>query len=145
MPPPELPEVETLIPHRGPMRLVRRILEAGEGFAVCEGRIAAAGPCADGESAPAFLGVELAAQTVAVAEGMAEAAAPTDEGPRMGYLVALDSIRLAVDRLPVGETLVSRVEKTAGAGALAVYDVRVTGPGGEELLAGGLSTFLAGG
>ncbi|MEA2693717.1 MAG: hypothetical protein QOJ16_3104, partial [Acidobacteriota bacterium] len=66
------PAVESLLPHRDPMRLVRVIVEvAAELDRIhCIAVIPADNPLAAGDRAPAFLGLEAGAQAAAALEAL---------------------------------------------------------------------------
>ena len=144
---PELPEipappgrpVEALLPHQPPARLLRSMLEVSpEGLAgVAE--IPGESPFAVDGRVPAFVGLEAAAQGAAVLEALERREA---SGPRIGYLVGLRGVRLAVGTLPVERPFRFAVRLTGSAPPLSIYEVTVEGAGGAELLRGAISTFI---
>jgi len=129
---------EGLIPHRGPARLVRTILDdTRTDVLVCGGRIPPDSAFAVDGRAPAVILLELAAQAAAVQQALA---APTGAAARPGYLVAVRAAIVRVDDVAANVPLVATVRRTGQAGPLATYDVTVNGPGGQEILTATLST-----
>lgn len=149
---PELPEVqeisgghlpvEALLPHQPPARLVRSVLEVSPEGLTGVAQIPGGSPFAAEGRVPAFLGLEAAAQGAAVLEALGRREAP---GPRIGYLVGLRGVRLAVASLPVERPFRFTVRLTGSAPPLSIYEVVVggsEGTGGAELLRGTISTFI---
>lgn len=138
--PGDLPPVETLLPHQPPARLVRSVLEVSAEGLTGVASIPGASPFAAAGRVPAFLGLEAAAQGAAVLEalGRREAAA----GPRIGYLVGLRGVRLAVAALPVERPFRFSVRLTGSAPPLSIYEAVVEGAGGAGILRGAISTFI---
>jgi len=129
---------EGLIPHRGPARLVRTILDdTRTDVLVCGGRIPPDSAFAVDGRAPAVILLELAAQAAAVQQALA---APAGAAARPGYLVAVRAAIVRVDDVAADVPLVATVRRTGQAGPLATYDVTVNGPGGQEILTATLST-----
>lgn len=129
---------EGLIPHRGPARLVRAILEEPRpDVLVCAGRVPEDSAFALGGRVPAVVLLELAAQAAAVQQALA---APAGTAARPGYLVAIRAASLRADDVAVGVRLVATVRRTGQAGPLATYDVIVRGADGEEIVSAALST-----
>ncbi len=135
------PAVESLLPHRDPMRLVRVIVEAPPPFdrIHCIASIPADNPWVIGERAPAFLGLEAAAQAAAALEALSRRT--DDPGPRLGYLVGVRDATFYVPDLPAGEPLAVIVEAAGSAPPLAVYEIRVEQEG-AILLTGTISTYV---
>ncbi len=129
--------VDALVPHRGPARLIERVVAWGPGAITCSGRIPEASPLAQGERAPCYLGLELMAQGAAALEALARAA---DAGPRVGYLVGVSEARFLRRDLPVGAPLTAVVEQTGRAGPLGVYRGTVEHDG-IECLSATFSTY----
>jgi predicted hotdog family 3-hydroxylacyl-ACP dehydratase len=140
MPEREVPE--GLIPHRGPARFVRTVIDQPQAdVLVCGGRIPADNAFVSGGRVPAVVLLELAAQAAAVQQALA---APPGDGARPGYLVAVRSARLRADDCAADVPLTATVRRTGQAGPLATYDVVVRGPDGEEIVSASLSTHAGG-
>lgn len=130
--------IEALVPHRWPMRLVEAVIERGDGWIRCSGRVPADSPLASGGRAPAVLAIELAAQGAAVLEALLRGEGEAAEGgPRLGYLVSLQDVRLEQPTIPAGEPLLAEVRQTGGAAALARYEAIVTSQDGSQVFAAG--------
>ena len=138
-PPDPHPSVETLLPHAPPARLVRSVLEVSPEELIGVAEIPGASPFAVDGRAPAFVGLEAAAQGAAVLAALARRDAP---GPRIGYLVAIRGARCAVATLPVDRPFRFVVRLTGSAPPLSIYQVSVEGAGGAELLRGSISTYM---
>jgi 3-hydroxymyristoyl/3-hydroxydecanoyl-(acyl carrier protein) dehydratase len=136
------PAPGVLVPHGPPALLVRTILEASAESAACVVEIPAASPFAIGGRAPAFLGLEAAAQTAAVLEALARSDA---SGPRLGYLVGVRDVRFQTPWLPVDHPLRATVRLTGSAPPLAIYEVRVDTGDEQELVTGTVSTYVTAG
>jgi predicted hotdog family 3-hydroxylacyl-ACP dehydratase len=133
----EIPE--GLIPHRGPARLVRTILEDPRpDVLVCGGRIPADSAFVAAGRVPAVVLLELAAQAAAVQQALAAPAG--GEPARPGYLVAIRAASLSADDVAAGVRLIATVRRTGQAGPLATYDVTVSGPEEEPIVSASLST-----
>ena len=143
---PEIPEahgphppVEALLPHAPPARLVRSVLEVSPDRLTGVASIPEESPFAAAGRVPSFLGLEAAAQGAAVLEALERREA---SGPRIGYLVGLRGVRLAVADLPVERPFRFAVRLTGSAPPLSIYEVTVKGAGGAELLRGSISTYV---
>ncbi|HYG65391.1 MAG TPA: hypothetical protein VEL74_22610 [Thermoanaerobaculia bacterium] len=133
------PAPGALVPHAPPALLVRTVLEAAAEGAACVVEIPAASPFAAGGRAPAFLGLEAAAQTAAVLESLARTDA---SGPRLGYLVGVRDARFHTPWLPVDHPLRATVRLTGSAPPLAIYETRIDTGDGRELVTGTVSTYV---
>jgi 3-hydroxyacyl-[acyl-carrier-protein] dehydratase len=133
------PLVEDLVPHAPPARLVHSVREVSAEGLTGVAMIPGASPFVVNGQAPAFLGLEAAAQGAAVLEalGRREGAAA---GPRIGYLVAIRGARLAVATLPADRPFRIVLRLTGSAPPLSIYEV--TAYGETELLRGSISTYL---
>lgn len=109
------PDIETLIPHRGAMRLIERLLDRDEEIR-CLARIDPRH--ADGGFAPVVLALEAMAQAGAVAGG-----------PVRGWLVSVADADFEVPALPAGAPLVVQVRPMPSAPPLALFEGRVEAGG----------------
>ncbi|HKI01933.1 MAG TPA: hypothetical protein VKK31_08140 [Thermoanaerobaculia bacterium] len=133
------PPVGDLLPHAHPARLVQGIVEASSETIVAVAEIPAEHPLAAGGLAPAFLGIEAAAQAAALLEALSR----RDEapGPRIGYLVGVREARFAAAALPTGRPLRAAARLQGGAFPLSIYEIALGEPG-REMVTGTISTFL---
>ncbi len=122
------------------MLLVEEIVECGEGALTCVGRIPLDNPFVVGGRAPAFVGLEVAAQTAAVFEALGRAG--SGEGPRIGYLVSVRGAVFSTADLPAGESLIARVRASGSAPPLALYEVSVEALG-QGVLTATLGAYIA--
>lgn len=121
---------EELIPHRGAMCLLDRVLAAGADFAEAELRVRRDGLFDDGASAPAWLGLEYMAQTAAAWAGLRARDGAGPAAPRAGLLLGTRRFTTSVGRLPCGALLRVRAQLLAeGDNGLATFDCRVQGEG----------------
>jgi predicted hotdog family 3-hydroxylacyl-ACP dehydratase len=131
--------IERLVPHRGTMCLLEQVLEWDENTIVCRATSHRdpANPLRGGDGLAVIIGVEYAAQAVAVHGGLCG-----EESSKAGYLAALRDVVCSVARLDGerGDLVVSATRVAAESGRL-LYDFRLEG-GGRELLRGRLSVVL---
>jgi len=95
--------------------------------------------------APAFLGLEAAAQGAAALEALnrrIDPDDPDDPGPRIGYLVGLRNARCHTPTLPVERPFRVTVRLSGSAAPLSIYEVSVEGDGGTALVQGTISTYI---
>lgn len=133
-------DITRLIPHEGVARMVESVVELRDDGIDCKGRISPGHALVRGGSAPAFVGLELAAQAAAVFEALRGPEQEAGSGARVGFLVSLRDVRLDLSELPAGVPLVVSVRALGGAGALGLYEVRVRHDG-RLCVQGTLGTF----
>jgi predicted hotdog family 3-hydroxylacyl-ACP dehydratase len=134
--------IARLVPHQGAMCLLEEVLEWDENTIACRacGHRDPANPLRSGAGLSAIVGVEYAAQAVAVHGGLTS----NSQKPRVGYLAALRDVVCLTERLDLepGDLTVRATKVAAEAGRL-LYDFRIEG-GGRELLKGRLSVVISG-
>jgi predicted hotdog family 3-hydroxylacyl-ACP dehydratase len=128
-------ELPVLLPHAPPARLVRSVLTASAEEIACAAEIPPEHPLVGTGRAPAWLGVEAAAQAAAVLEALARR--EEDRGPRIGYLVGIREARFATHGLPAGRTFRVAARLTGSAPPLSIYEIDAGG------VTATLSTFMA--
>lgn len=133
------PPVESLIPHRGPARLLRRILVAREDKILCEAAVPADHPLVRDGQAPGWLALEAAAQAAAALEALARR--EQDPGPRLGYLVGVRDARIEASHVPAEVPFQVTLRVQGGAPPLAIYQA-VAERDGAPVLAGTISTYI---
>lgn len=131
--------VASLIPHEPPARLLRDVLDTSDGTLTGLAEIPADSPFVADGRAPAFLGLEAAAQGAAVLEALSRPEAP---GPRIGYLVGLRDARFQIPRLSADRPFRVALRLTGSAPPLSIYDAIVEAGPGIELARGTLSTYV---
>lgn len=135
------PDPATLLPHRGPARLLERLLEVGESRAIGLGRVPADSPFAVEGRVAAFVAVEMAAQVAAAWETLGRAGDDGRPEPRVGYVVSARDVELDPDGFPVGQSLRVTVELSGAAPPLTVYRFEV-GHDDRRVAAGAISTYI---
>jgi len=135
------PAVEALLPHAPPSRLVSDVTAASREDVACAAEIPPLHPLVQDGKAPAFLGIEAAAQAAAALEALHRPAATP--GSRIGYLVGIRAARFAVPHLAAGRPLHVTARRQGSAPPLSIYDFAVGEEGGVAVT-GTISTFLAG-
>lgn len=98
--------LESLAPHRGPMLLLDALVEHGEDHAVCSVEITDGARFVVDGQLPTVVTLEYMAQCIAVFAGLS-----SGTGPRVGYLVGVRELNLAVDALTVGDLLSVRIKR----------------------------------
>jgi len=120
-----LPPISSLVPHAGPMLLLRRVIDHGPERTRCEARASDASILADADGRlPALACLEHMAQCVAVHGGLLARA--HEEPPRPGLLLGTRRLRLEVDDLgPDERLLVSASPYRARPVGMSAFDCRV--------------------
>ncbi len=95
--------IEDFLPHRGPARWIDRLIEADADHAVVESDVPAEGRQVQGGAMPAWAGIELMAQTVAVWAG--ERSRRAGRPVRVGLLLGTRRYETHIDRFASGRTL----------------------------------------
>jgi predicted hotdog family 3-hydroxylacyl-ACP dehydratase len=98
------PAVAELVPHAGAMVLLERVLAHRGDETVCAARAEPGGLFCDASGAlPAWLGLELMAQCIAVRAGLERRAG--GEPPRLGFLLGSRRVTLRVPAFAAGQAL----------------------------------------
>ena len=134
-------DLDELLPQRPPMRFVEGIeAETDEGV-TCAVRVPERSAFTEGDSAPALVALEMAAQSTAVFESLRRSREAEDRGARIGYLVGARDVRFSLSRLPAGRTLLADVRLSGIAPPLSTYAFEVA-DGSEVVASGTVSTWL---
>jgi predicted hotdog family 3-hydroxylacyl-ACP dehydratase len=113
-------DVESLVPHREPIRFVDRLLECTENSVVAEAVLKAENVLADIDgSIHSVIFIELIAQTYAAFKGYLEVA--RGKPARKGFLVAVRDLAITGE-LVVGDRAIITVTTVTIFGAFAVID-----------------------
>jgi len=131
--------IARLVPQHGAMCLLEEVLECDENAIACRATSHRdpANPLRTAAGLPAIMGVEYAAQAVAVHGSLASKAEQ-----QKGYLAALRDVLFSVERLDDAPgDLVVRTTRVAAESGRLLYDFRIAA-GGRELLKGRLSIVL---
>lgn len=105
-----LPALEELLPHRGAMLLLDRIITVSAERAVTEAVATPAWPGQEEGGAGALVLVELAAQTAGVCNGWERIQREGRDSNQMGWLVGIKSASFLVAVIPWGSRVVTTAE-----------------------------------
>jgi predicted hotdog family 3-hydroxylacyl-ACP dehydratase len=128
---PGMPPIEELVPHRGTMLLLDRVVATDEMSIEAERTVPAQAWYLDeGGAMPAWVGIELMAQAIAAHASLRSRA--LGEPPKRGLLLGTKAFRAAVPRVAPGEHLrvVARV-LFRDDGGFAAYDCAIRSQAGE--------------
>ena len=117
-------DIEQVIPHRGTMRLIDRLLSWDAESVAAELRVPADAIFGDAAGVPAWVGVEYMAQTIAAWAGCR--ARSRGEEPSIGFLLGTRRYQAAVPRFDAGALL--RVEarcELLGDNGLGMFACRI--------------------
>ncbi len=95
--------LQKFMPHSMPMVLIDRVLEYDMDSIVTETEVGPRLPCFMNNGVPAYLGIEIMAQSVAIWSGLNRA--KQDQKPSIGYLLGSRRFECAVDVFSSGSTL----------------------------------------
>jgi len=136
-----VPDLDELLPQRPPMRFVMAVKALGDDGLTCAVRVPEYSAFAELGSAPAYVALEMAAQSAATFEGLRRVREGASGGPHIGFLVGVRAARFTRTVVPVGETLVATIQLAALAPPLATYSFEV-GAGSDVVATGAVSTWL---
>jgi predicted hotdog family 3-hydroxylacyl-ACP dehydratase len=105
-------DIETLLPHRGRMKLVEEIASLDEEHAVARATVRSHWPLCDGRSVSAVVLIELVAQTAGINNGWVRIQRHGPSVDRKGWIVGISDAVLHVDRVETGTRLTIRAENS---------------------------------
>ena len=111
MNPPKKP-IKDLLPHRGRMLLIERILEVNESLTVSSAVVADHWPLVCAGSTSPIVMVELAAQTAGINNSLHRLQTRGEKDGTMGWIAGVKSAVFHMDSLPVGATLITRTQNS---------------------------------
>lgn len=129
------PPITELVPHAAPMILLDRFVEPLADGCVCERSIGADGLLVEAEGLPAYVGVELMAQSIAAYSGYT--AWRNGEPVQLGFLIAVPKWQTECDHFPTGQTLRIHVRREWGDGQLMRFTGEILEAHTEKLLQAG--------
>lgn len=119
-----LPPIEQLIPHRGPMRLIERVIAADGPHVRAAATVSHQGPFCTPDGVPIWVGVEYMAQTIAVWAGLRAHAQGLP--PPLGFLLGTRRYSCTRTYLPAGAELVIDANcEIIGENGLAAFNCRI--------------------
>jgi len=136
------PPVAEVLPHRGPMVLLSRVIAHSGTHTACVVEIGPNAPFMDRRGrVPAWVGVEYLAQCVAAHAGLRARA--KGEPVKVGLLVGARRLEFRTTGFAVGQTLTAQATHLWGAHESASFESRLLDAGtGAVLVEGNLSVFL---
>jgi predicted hotdog family 3-hydroxylacyl-ACP dehydratase len=122
--------LDELVAHRGPMRLIDRVIEVSHTHAVAEADVRTDNLFfIAGRGVPAYVAIELLAQTIAAVDGFIRHDA--GQPPKIGFLLGCRRYVARCPYISSGETLKARAEMIFADGAMFSFDCRIDDSVGE--------------
>jgi predicted hotdog family 3-hydroxylacyl-ACP dehydratase len=135
---PEMPPVEQLVPHRGPMLLLDEVRRGDAKGIECRVLLRPDSPFVEAGRVRAAVAVEYMAQCVAAWVGLQGHA--RGEPVRIGYLVGAREVAFAVDEFRVGDELRIEATRVWGDDTLGHFECKVSRDG-ATVATGGLNVY----
>ncbi|MDD1782925.1 hotdog family protein [Enterovibrio sp. ZSDZ35] len=134
------PPIASLVPHRAPMLLVDELIYADKAHAHCQAIPTREHHFFDAslQGIPAWVGIELMAQTIATWAGYQDFLA--GKSPAIGFLVGSRQYKATVPHFPVDKTLDIFVEEIMSDGGMSVFGCHIE-LNGIEVATCQLSTY----
>jgi len=115
-----LPDIETLIPHRGSMRLIDRVIEIEDGAIATQASVPTGGPfVTPGADPPGYMVLEMMAQTVGAWNGWQRL--QQGQEPQIGYLLGTRRFRCDRTTLTPGTALRIDAQPVFSDGEMACF------------------------
>jgi predicted hotdog family 3-hydroxylacyl-ACP dehydratase len=102
--------ITDLLPHRGRMLLIDEIVTLDLEAAVSRSRVAQTWPLFDGASVPAFMIIELVAQTCGLCNGLQRVLEQGEDSIKKGFLVGIKTAGFHIDTLPLGTNILTEAQ-----------------------------------
>ncbi len=100
-------DIELLIPHRGRMKLVEKIVKTGENSALTKALVKKSWPLVENNQASPIVCIELVAQTSAIAIGWKDFILTGKSPEGSGWLVGIKEAEFFTDKIPVGAKILT--------------------------------------
>lgn len=126
-------EVETLLPHRGPMLLISEIISMSGRGACTRAVVSEHWPLTDASGADAMVLIELVAQTAGINNGWHLMQKEGPAADHRGWIVGIKRSRLFVKTLPLGTIIETQSENTFEYDSLR--EIRGTARVGQKVVA----------
>jgi len=101
-------DIDDLIPHRRPLRLIDEILEVDENTVVSATRVAPQWPMLENGAANPIVLIEIVAQTAAALGGLKEKKKDKAAPAPKGLLVGIKSAKFFIDAIPLHSRIITR-------------------------------------
>lgn len=98
-----------LLPHRGKMLLINKIIEVSRKRAVSSAIVKPHWPMFDGEGVSSLVIIELVAQTAGLSNGLDRIIVQGADTDKKGWLVGIKASRLYTDRIELGAEIIIKV------------------------------------
>ena len=102
--------IEDLLPHRGRMMLIDKIIEMDEERAVTVSVVTDQWPLFDGKTVSPIILIELIAQTAGISNGLERIRKHGKNSEKKGWLVGIKKSRFFVDAIPLHTRIITRAE-----------------------------------
>jgi predicted hotdog family 3-hydroxylacyl-ACP dehydratase len=126
------PPLQQLLPHRPPMILLTRMVEATATTAACEVDIGPDTQFCGGEGVAAYIGIEYMAQAVAAFSGFQRHC--NGQPIEVGFLISVPKFKSCIQSFRLGQTLRVEVAHTWGESQLARFQCVIKDPQNGTLL-----------
>jgi predicted hotdog family 3-hydroxylacyl-ACP dehydratase len=104
--------LEDLLPHRGHMMLLEKVLEVDSKHALTRCRVSKSWPLAEEKGVHPLILVELAAQTAGVCNGLDRIQNRGLDSDQMGWLVGIKKTEFFINFLPFGCEIITSAENS---------------------------------
>ena len=130
----DLYDIERVVPHRGTMRLVDRLVAWDEDSVAVELRVPHEGPFSHAEGVPAWVGVEYMAQAVAAWAGWQ--AVQAQQPVKLGFLLGTRKYQAHCSHFAPGMVLEVQVRsELIGENGLGMFECQIRQQDNEQVLA----------
>jgi predicted hotdog family 3-hydroxylacyl-ACP dehydratase len=134
------PHAGELTPHKAPMLLIDRVIEASGTHIRAEAVVRETGLFFQpGRGLPSYVGFEIMAQAVSAFDGWRRRS--KQEEPQMAFLLGCRKFRVATDWFAAGDVLEILATSVIDEGEMRSFDCRLLGAGGVELASGVLNVY----
>ena len=134
-------DIEQLIPHRLPMRLVEAVVSVDEIAITATAEVRDTWPTVRDGHAQSLMLIELVAQTAAALQGWRERHADDSKAGMGGLLVGIPDATPLAPTIPVGTPLVCMVRITHGTLNYLAFSGQVTSADGQPWLTGSIQAY----
>jgi predicted hotdog family 3-hydroxylacyl-ACP dehydratase len=125
-------DIESLIPHRAPMRMVERVIAVDDSSIETVSTVRETWPTVENGHARTLVLIELVAQSAAAVGGLADR--DNEATKRPGYLVGVPKAEIVRPFVAVGTVLRCHARMTQAIDNYRAFDGAVTDENGEELV-----------
>ena len=136
-------ELDEILPHRLPMRLIEKVEEfdAAAQRAVVSFAVDSRSPFFDGEGVPGWVAIEYMAQAAAALVGMRDRATSPGQPPKPGLLLGTRRLELSLDAFTLGMTYRTSAVCVFDDIDSAAFECAISDSGGRTVAAATLSAY----